>query len=128
MYSLIPAFYAPRGGECTPKRFKNLPTSPPSVFPQSDMWFFLCLGIFFSAISIPSMFLALVVLLYGNGTLDELKTLALVAVLMDFAIGFGYFGVCSVLEVVKCREFTRALIVSGSRGIYSPKFNLANKS
>lgn len=108
--------------------FKNLPTSPPSVFPQSDMWFFLFSSIFFSAISIPSMFLALVVLLYGNGTLDELKTLALVAVLLVYAIWFGYCGVFSVLGVIKRREFIRALIVSASRGIYSRKFSLTKNS
>jgi hypothetical protein len=101
---------------------ENLPTSPPSVSFQSDMWFFLFLSIFSFAVSIPCMLLALEAFL--SGKLDERSTTGLVVVLLVYAIASGYVGVFSVLQVIKRRELTKALIVSASNGIYSRKFSL----
>jgi hypothetical protein len=106
--------------------FENLPTPPPSVFFQSDMWSFFYLSIFSFTVSIPCMLLALVALL--SGKLDERSTAGLVVVLLVYAIASGYVGVFSVLQVIKRREFTKALIVSTSGGICSRKFSLTKTS
>jgi uncharacterized protein YhhL (DUF1145 family) len=93
--------------------FENLPTSSPPIFPQSDIWLFVYLGIFSFMESIGFIIMTVSVLLANKFPGVEQVSVFLFSVFIMFAC----IVIHSILEIVKRKKFIEASTINTSNGI-----------